>query len=187
MKKNNWIYIVVALVIIGLGYMMFSNSSSTTKKEPVKTVEKKKSIVYGGTIKEENGGRLVWKIVLDKMQMDNLSGTAEAEGIKGELTRSDGSTILIFGDKAHINIVQKDVTLMGNVRAEMSTGETLTSDELSWKRSAQEITATGNAILKQGDLTASADKIVSDKNVENIKLVGHAQVDRGVFKDETEK
>lgn len=191
MKKNNWIYIVVALVIIGLGYMMFSDSSSitdkTTTNTPSKTAEKKKSIVYGGTIKEENGGRLIWKITLDKMKLDNILGTAEAEGIKGELTRSDGSSILIFGDKAHINIAHKDVTLMGNVRAEMSSGETLTSDQLSWKRKVQEITATGNAVLKQGDLTASADKIVSDKEVKNIKLIGHAQVDRGVFKNETEK
>lgn len=187
MKKNNWMYIVIVLVLVGLGYIAFSDSSSTkdeTSKTPSKTAEKKKSIVYGGTIKEEDGGRLIWKITLDKMKLDNLSGTAEAEGIKAELTRSDGSDIIIFGDKAHINITQKDVTLMGNVRAKMSSGETLTSDQLSWKRKAQEITATGNAILKQGDLTASADKIVSDKKVENIKLIGNAQVDRGGFKNE---
>jgi LPS export ABC transporter protein LptC len=187
MKKNNWIYIIIALIIIGATYMLFSDSSSNKDSATgsnSKTVEKKKSIVYGGTIKEEDGGRLVWKIILDKMQMDNILGTAEAEGVQAELTRSDGSSIHIFGDRAHVDIVHKDVTLMGNVRAKMSTGETLTSDELSWKRKAQEITATGNAILKQGNLTARADKIVSDQKVVNIKLIGHAQVDRGVFENE---
>ena len=74
---------------------------------------------------------------------------------------------------------KKDVALKGNTHAALSTGGEVSADEIGWLHSEDKIVATGKVRIVKDDVLATADKAVTDTGMENLRLEGNAEVQKG--------
>ncbi|MEG0970628.1 MAG: LptA/OstA family protein, partial [Acidaminococcaceae bacterium] len=79
-----------------------------------------------------------------------------------------------------IVMAKKDVVLQGNVVATLSSGGKLEADQVSWLRSEDKITAQGKVRITKEDLLALADQAITDSGLEQLRLAGNAEVQKGV-------
>ena len=76
-------------------------------------------------------------------------------------------------------MAKKDVVLKGKAQAVLSTGGEVSADEISWLHSEDKITATGKVRIVKDDAVATADKATTDTGIENLRLEGNAEVQKG--------
>ena len=76
-------------------------------------------------------------------------------------------------------MAKKDVVLKGKAQAALSTGGEVSADEISWLHSEDKITAAGKVRIVKDDTVATADKATTDTGIENLRLEGNAEVQKG--------
>ena len=76
-------------------------------------------------------------------------------------------------------MAKKDVVLKGKAQAALSSGGEVSADEISWLHSEDKITATGKVRIVKDDAVATADKAITDTGIENLRLEGNAEVQKG--------
>lgn len=135
--------------------------------------------VLNSSLKEERDGKLVWELQIGEMEYIKKTDTNILKNVKGKWYREDGSVLTISADGGSVIMGKKDVALKGNTHAALSTGGEVSADEIGWLHSEDKIVATGKVRIVKDDVLATADKAVTDTGMENLRLEGNAEVQKG--------
>ena len=181
MKNKKLILAVVAgLALLGAVFLWLFNSGAPkqgTKPEQVNGTENVK--VKNSSLKEERDGKLVWELQIGEMEYIKKTDTNVLKDVKGKWYREDGSYLTISSEGGSVAMAKKDVVLKGKAQAALSSGGEVSADEISWLHSEDKITATGKVRIVKDDAVATADKAITDTGIENLRLEGNAEVQKG--------
>lgn len=131
------------------------------------------------TITRESEGKKIWEFTIGEATSDKDRKVIVLNGIKGKLYRKDGSFADVTADKGIALADKNDFSLEGNVKFTDSEGSELTTDKINYKQDKEIITATGHVVMKRGLYKAYADEATTTSALENVKLKGHAKVEKG--------
>lgn len=132
--------------------------------------------INNAELKEDKDGKRIWELNIDTVTMNPQEQVNILKGVKGRFYRDNGDIINVQSDGGEIDLKTKNVKLTGNVNVESTTKEKLTTDELIWSNSDEQVTAIGQAVLTRPDVIAKADKMITDKQFAKSKLIGNASV-----------
>ena len=179
-NKKLILTIAVGLLLLGAVFLWLFNSGTPkqeTKPEQTNGAENVK--VKNSSLKEERDGKLVWELQIGEMEYVKKTDTNMLKDVKGKWYREDGSYLTIRSEGGSVAMVKKDVVLTGKAHAELSTGGEVSADEISWLHSEDKITAAGKVRIVKDDTVATADKATTDTGIENLRLEGNAEVQKG--------
>lgn len=132
--------------------------------------------INNADLKEDKDGKRIWELNIDTVTMNPQEQVNILKGVKGRFYRDNGDIINVKSDGGEIDLKTKNVKLTGNVIVESTTKEKLTTDELIWNNNDEQVIAIGKAVLARPDVTAKADKMITDKQFAKSKLIGNASV-----------
>ncbi len=181
MKNKKLILAVAAgLAVLALVFFWLLNSGVPQQdKKPENGNGAPNLRVLNSSLKEEKDGKLIWELQIGEMEYIKKTDTNILKGVKGKWYREDGSFLTISSDGGSVVMTKKDVLLKGNAHAELSTGGEVSADEISWVHAEDKITATGKVRIIKDDAVATADKATTDTGMENLRLEGNAEVQKG--------
>lgn len=173
--------LVIAAGFALLALVVFWLMSGGTKQEikPAKVGNGENPRVFNSSLKEERDGKVVWELQIGESEYIKATDTNILKNVKGKWYREDGSFLTISSDTGTVVVAKKDVVLKGNAHAELSTGGSVAAEEIGWFRSDDKITATGKVRITKDDILATADKATTDTGLENLRLEGTAEVQKG--------
>lgn len=181
MKNKKLILMIAAgLALVALLFLWLFNSGTpkeNTKPEQTNGTENVK--VLNSSLKEERDGKLAWELQVGEMEYIKSTDTNILKDVKGKWYREDGSFLTISSEGGSVAMTKKDVVLKGKAQAALSTGGEVSADEISWLHSEDKITATGKVRIVKDDAVATADKATTDTGIENLRLEGNAEVQKG--------
>lgn len=131
------------------------------------------------TITRETDGKKLWEFTVGEAISDKNRNHVVLKGVKGKLYRKNGTFIDVTADKGIAIANKNDFTLEGNVKFIGSDGAELTTDKINYKQDKEIITATGHVVMKKDIYRAYADMATTTSALENVKLKGHAKVEKG--------
>ena len=181
MKNKKLILTIAAgLLLLGAVFLWLFNSGAPKQEtKPADESGAENVKVLNSTLKEERDGKLVWELQIGEMEYIKKTDTNVLKDVKGKWYREDGSYLTINSDGGSVAMVKKDVVLKGKAQAVLSTGGEISADEISWLHSEDKIMATGKVRIVKDDAVATADKATTDTGIENLRLEGNAEVQKG--------
>lgn len=181
MKNKKGILLIAAgLALLALVvFWLMSSSGVKQGTAPEKVSNGENPRVFNSSLKEERAGKLVWELQIGESEYIKATDTNILKNVRGKWYREDGSFLTISSDGGSVAVAKKDVLLKGNAHAELSTGGEVAADEIGWFRSDDKITATGKVRISKDDILATADKATTDTGLENLRLEGTAEVQKG--------
>ncbi|MEG1727512.1 MAG: LPS export ABC transporter periplasmic protein LptC [Acidaminococcaceae bacterium] len=180
-NKRSFLLIAAGFVLLGLIFAwLFSSEETITKSKLGKDIKVDDMLVRNSKLKEEQNGKLLWELAIGEMVYDKATDTNQMKDVKGKWYRADGSVLELVSTGGSIVMAKKDVVLQGNVVATLSSGGKLEADQVSWFRSEDKITAQGKVRITKEDLLALADQAITDSGLEQLRLAGNAEVQKGV-------
>ena len=180
--KNKKLLLTIAagLVLLGAVFLwLFNGGTPKQETKPEQTSGEENVKVKNSSLKEERDGKLVWELQIGEMEYIKQTDTNVLKDVKGKLYREDGSYLTINSEGGSVVMAKKDVVLKGKAQAALSTGGEVFADEISWLHSEDKITATGKVRIVKDDAVATADKAITDSGIENLRLEGNAEVQKG--------
>ena len=181
MKNKKLILAIAAgLALLALVFLWLFNSGAPKENtKPEQTSSNENVKVLNSSLKEEHDGKLVWELQVGEMEYIKSTDTNVLKDVKGKWYREDGSYLTISSERGSVVMAKKDVVLQGKAQAALSTGGDIAADEISWLHSEDQITATGKVRIAKDDAVATADKAITDSGIENLRLEGNAEVQKG--------
>lgn len=175
MKSSKILLAVVVFILLCVGWFLYEKP-----EQPKPSVAPVLPTINNARLEEKKvGGGLNWELNIDSMSVDAATQKNILKGIKGKLYRADGSFIEVIAERGEVNMLTKDIRLQDKVAVNSSRGEQLTAKELLFESSKELITATGDVVIKQKDTIAKADRAVTDKEMQQLKLIGNASIVKG--------
>lgn len=132
--------------------------------------------INNAELKEDKDGKRIWELNIATVTMNPHTQVNTLQGVKGRFYRDNGDIINVQSEGGELDLKTKNIKLTGNVSVESTTKEKLTSDELLWNNSDEQVIAIGQAVLTRPDVVAKADKMITDKKFIKSKLLGNASV-----------
>ena len=175
MKSSKILLAVVVFILLCVGWFLYEKP-----EQPKPSVAPVLPTINNARLEEKKvGGGLNWELNIDSMSVDAAKQKNILKGIKGKLYRADGSFVEVIAERGEINMLTKDIRLQDKVAVNSSRGEQLTAKELLFESAKELITATGDVVIKQKDTIAKADKAVTGKEMQQLKLIGNASIVKG--------
>lgn len=178
--NNKMVMTIAGAVVIAVGiisWLVFGGTAKIPVGNGVSVTTN--ATMKNTTITRESDGKKLWEFTVGKATSDKDRNRIVLNGIKGKLYRKDGSFIDVVADKGVALTNKNDFSLEGNVKFTDSEGSELTTDKINYKQDKQIITATGHVVMKKGVYRAYADMATTTSALENVKLKGHAKVEKG--------
>jgi LPS export ABC transporter protein LptC len=181
MKNKKLILTIIAgLVLLGLVFLwLFNGGVPKQETKPAEENGTENVKVLNSSLKEERDGKLVWELQIGEMEYIKKTDTNVMKDVKGKWYREDGSYLTIRSEGGSVVMAKKDVVLKGKAQAVLSTGGEVSADEIGWLHSEDKIIATGKVRIVKDDTVATADKATTDTGIENLRLEGNAEVQKG--------
>lgn len=170
MNRKLIISMLVFVVVCAAWFYYEPETKETQLKPPVLPS------INNAELKEDKDGKRIWELNIDTVTMNPTAQVNTLKGVKGRFYRDNGDIINVNSDGGEIDLKTKNVKLIGNVVVNSSTNEKLTTDELVWNNSDEQVIATGKAVLTRPDVVAKADKMITNKKFSKSKLLGNASV-----------
>lgn len=124
---------------------------------------------------EAKGGRTLWEVKADRVELFEEGGLVKAKGVKEPVSATfytENGRIIANADEALLNMRTKDVTLNGKVRAVSEKGAVLETESLSWLAQGKRLVAHREVVLTRGDFISRAQGLEAEMALERVKLVG---------------
>ena len=180
MAKNKGILLVVAAVALGaaiIGWLMFGGEAPANPKTNSNAVVN--ATIKNTTVSRTENGKTLWEFSVEELESIKSADEAVLKGVKGKLYREDGSVLDIVAGGGRVKQKAKNFALERGVTAVLSSGGKLVADKVTWEQKTDIITAEGKVVLIKGNEQATADKAITTGALQNVKLQGNAQVERG--------
>ncbi|HIU63838.1 MAG TPA: LPS export ABC transporter periplasmic protein LptC [Candidatus Avacidaminococcus intestinavium] len=178
-NKKIWQAVLAGLVLLAAVFFWLLNSGTPGVSVGITPTESGLNAkIKNSSLKEERDGKLVWELKIGEMEYNKSNNTNVLQNITGKWYREDGSFLDIKADQGSIEMESKEVVLQGNTRVILSSGGEITAEELRWQRTQDLLSADGNVRLIKEETVASADRVTTDTGMEQIKLIGNAEVVR---------
>jgi LPS export ABC transporter protein LptC len=167
--------------LVGCCYYFFKEeplepqqAAGTPKEEEAATLS-----YAGNSITEEKDGKILWQLGAETIAIDMNTKNTTLKNIKGTLYQDNGGKIDITAPEAFIDSKTKDIVMKGTVHALASDGATFTAQGTRWSDQEQLFYGSGDVVVTKDDTVMSGDNVESDKNMEKIKVYGHAKIVKG--------
>ncbi|MDO4177658.1 MAG: LPS export ABC transporter periplasmic protein LptC [Phascolarctobacterium sp.] len=179
MNKKTLIAVGAAVVFAGaiICWLIFGGTVKVPAGKGVTATVN--STMKNTTLTRESEGKKLWEFTVGEADTDKDRNKVILKGITGKVYRKDGSSINVVADRGIIVANKNDFTLEGKVKFTDSNGAELTTDKINYKQDQETITATGHVLMTKDDYRASADLATTTTSLENVKLKGHAKVEKG--------
>lgn len=175
-KKQLLIFGILVIIVAGL-MIMLSTRQTPQKAEPVVDAETPANDgeFVGITIKvpgvEED---CYWELTVDKMT--GLEESGRIFEVAGEYFKNGVVIYTITSEGGNVNLKEQIITFDGKVLLKTSNGRQISADVLLWNTKQEQITATGNVILKSPDSTVTTEKMTTDHQLEKAMFSGMTKV-----------
>lgn len=173
-KKQKFL---VGILVAGFIALIYWAVVTVPHPQPETPQEQPTTMSYdGNTISEEQGGRKIWDLTAEHIDVDINTQDASMENIEGHFYQEDGRTVTIHADKGNYAHDSRDITLEGNIDVTTSDGAELSSDQLKWTAAESMLSAIGNAKASKDDMSATGDQFDSINGFADYSITGNAYV-----------
>ena len=182
MKNNKVIMAIVAGIVVAgalIAWLMLGGEKPTNVKVGKGISAQINASLKNSVIKREKDGKPLWEFTVAEVINVKQNNKAILKGIKGQLYRSDGSTIDIVADEGEAYLNKNDFSVAGNVKAVLTTGGELYADKVTWEQKKDLITAQGHVKVTKDAYRAESDRISTTSAFQRFKLKGNAKVTKG--------
>ena len=177
MVQRKWIYGGAGLLLAGLIVWAAASVPETPAAQDAQQGPRIMSY-EDNTLHEERDGRTVWKLTARQVRVDIDTNDTGMQGIEGTFYSDDGRSVTLHADEGHMASATRDITLTGNVHAEIDDGTQLRADSLVWTAADGVLAAVGGAALSRSDVRASGDRIASADAFQQFSIQGNAQIEK---------
>lgn len=121
-------------------------------------------------------GRRQWELRADEVVVDGTSNTAVLTRVRGTYYQRGEPAISFSAARGTFYVLTRVVALAGGVRARAASGRTFEAQTVEWSPKTQQVTATGDVVLRQKGLTLRADRLTADTSLRRANLQGNIRV-----------
>lgn len=121
-------------------------------------------------------GQRQWDIRADSVAVDGDANRVSLSAVDGAFYERGAVAVEFTAPEGTFDIATRNLTLAGGVAARTTTGRTLTAEVVRWVPREQRLEATGNVVLRQGQLVVRADRLVSDTALQRPRASGNVRV-----------
>lgn len=179
MKKTYLLIACIAVLLAGGLYYLLREDAAPPQTQEAGTGTSANAMFVGNTIVEEEGGKRIWELTAEKIEMEPNSDKVRLTNIKGTFYKKDGGTIVITAPDALTDTKTRDVFLTGNVKAVSNDGATFTAREAHWAGQDRRFFGSGDVRLTRDDTVITGDRMESDENMAKVRVEGNAHVVKG--------
>lgn len=126
-------------------------------------------------MKEDQGGRSVWRIKAKHVSMSRDKNTAELEGLEGTFIK-DGDELHLTADIGKLNRKEKTVYIEGHVEGKSSDGMILHAKNLTYDGKTEELSTDQAFVAEKDGKVLTADSFVGDRVLQQLTAKGHAKL-----------
>lgn len=173
---------VAAGIVIAAGVIswLFFGGSVPGREEPGTSVQAAvNATMKNSVVSREQNGRKLWEFHVDEVENIKDKNEAAFKGITGKVYRDDGSVLDVRADRGVALIGKNDFSLMGNVKAVLSSGGVLTADRVDYLEKKQFVRARGHVDITKDGWRATGDEAETTTEFKRLKLRGRAKVEKG--------
>lgn len=181
MKKKIYVGITcAALVLAGGLYYLFGGTSGKVSTDQQTTPAQPANITFaGGSIVEEQDGKKLWELSAETIEADANGKVVYLNNLKGIFYQENGSKMDIVAKRAVLDTKTHDISMQGDITATASDGAVFTAAEARWFGEPKGFTGTGGISLIRNGTIITGDNIITDANLEKVKVYGKAKVITG--------
>lgn len=173
MQKNKTLWGIIAFVIvavIGIAYMFIGEADVSPQKSPDQLVT-----FEGADIKEEENGKLVWKLSAEKILYNPKTKDIYLTNATGEFYKGENKMIVKAKEGTVTNNQQK-ITLKGSIHATSTDGMELKTEDLVYNTKTGAFNSTKPFWYKKDNTVITGDKVSGDAILQKIKAEGHVKL-----------
>lgn len=177
-KKYKGILIVTGLcLIVGFIYFIYTASPESLKND---TLPDSKLVEFKGVdLEESKDGKLSWRLIADKILVNQDTKIFYLTNIKATLENDDGKEMIITAEQGTADLQNKTITLQGKIQAHTNDDGVLQAEMMDYNITSQQLTGSGNIKITKGDTILTGDALTSDVGLELVTLKGNAKMTKG--------
>ncbi len=180
---NRSVYIIISCVglfIIGIIYYYTKTEIPRILPIEIKNTTKSVNLTLDGTsIFEEVDGHLNWELKAETIIIDPTTKMARLNNIKGSVYPEIGGKVEFTARIAVVEPTRHDIEMEGEFNAVASDGGKFSSDKACYFTKDKHFSATGKVKVTKDYTVITGEKMESDENMTNIKIMGNAKVVKG--------
>jgi hypothetical protein len=167
-SKKLWLIIIMG-IFIGLFYFFFCN-----KEKP--TEENQSTIEFTGVeLKEEQNGKVIWKLKVDHGKVDRENNIIQLTGIDGYFIKDDNQ-LQIIAKEGRWEKNNKIIFLEGHVEGKTSDGGHVSAENIKYDEKIDTLSTDKPFTIEKNGRILSADSFTADRVLEEITAKGHAKL-----------
>ncbi len=175
-RRTGIILLVFGSLAVGVIFLKSKPIPSVPVHPPVPPLASSADAAFQGVhLIEAKGGRTLWEVKADRVELFEEGGLVRAKGVKEPVSATfyaENGRVIANADEALLNMRTKDVTLKGKVRAVSEKGATLETESLSWLAQGRRLVAHQEVVLTRGDFMSRAQGLEAEMALERVKLFG---------------
>ncbi|HWR05919.1 LPS export ABC transporter periplasmic protein LptC [Sporomusa sp.] len=183
MIKKNYLGIAcVVLILAGGLYYLFGGEpgrDSATDPQAAPTQAATNLTFAGSSIIEEQDGKRLWELSADTIEAEPTGKVVYLNNLKGVFYQENGDKMEIIAKRAVLDAKTHDISMQGDIKATASDGAVFTAPEARWSGEPKNFTGTGGVTLIRNGTIITGDNILTDANMEKVKVYGRARVITG--------
>ncbi len=174
-RKWWWLIGLAIIMLAGIGYALLGEPPAPPQVEdqPPALVEFK-----GADLRQEEDGRLVWKLTAEKIMMNPQTKVVYLENAEALFTEGENQ-IHVKAEKGELDNTKKTIVLIGSVEIRSNEDAYVNAKNLRYDGDTELLTITDGVILRRGDITLTGDKLEADRGLRNAKVSGNAKLVKG--------
>lgn len=174
LRKWWWLIVALLVVIIGVGYAVLGEPPNRQMGDTnVALVEFK-----GADVKQEDNGRLVWRLTADKIMMNPVTKVLYLENAEALFTDGEHQ-IHVKADKGQVDNATKQIQLEGSIEVRGNNGIYVKAANLAYDGKKDLLTADKGIRLERDGMVLTGDRLVADRGLKQARVIGHARLVKG--------
>ncbi|HWR44319.1 LPS export ABC transporter periplasmic protein LptC [Sporomusa sp.] len=183
MTKKTYLGIAFAVLILagGLYYLFWGGTAGDSSTDPqAAPAQAASNLTFAGSsIVEEQDGKKLWELSADTIEAEPTGKVVYLNNLKGVFYQENGNKIEIIAKRAILDSKTHDISMQGDIKATASDGAVFTAAEARWSGDLKSFTGTGGVTLTRNGTIITGDNILTDANMEKVKVYGRAKVITG--------
>ncbi len=168
-------FVAIAVVLTGLNFLG-SGAPGVAAGPPKPSTEAPSGSGPGAAIErfrigETRKGERLWDVEADRAEISEEQGiavlTRVVQPVQIVIYRGE-ERLVIFADKAVVDLKTKDIQLIGRVRCESSQGARLFSESLNWSAEKRRITTDAPVVIEKAGLQIRGKGMEADTVLERM-------------------
>lgn len=177
MSKKTYIVGFLLALFVGLCYYWFGGSPLP---QPLQRAADANMMKYNGSsIVEEENGQKKWEFTADSIVVDQETNNILLKNVRGVFYQADGSQVIMTAQSGNVDGKTRDAAVEGDVHIATASGAVMDAPRIAWQSATRRFVADRGVKVIKDDTVLTGDRMESDEQLELIKTIGHARVQKG--------